>query len=378
MADVNSYKCPACGGTLAFDAKTGKVVCEYCDSSFDVHEIESLYSDGGEGAQASEQDESFAEEDLGEESEWNTSGLNGSWGDDASHMKEYTCPSCGASIICEETTAATSCPYCNNPTVIETQFKDSLKPDYIIPFKLGKNEAVERLSKFYEKKPLLPKYFVSRNHLEEVKGIYVPFWFFDGVASGSARFEATRTHRNSRSDGVEVITRHYNCYRSGKIGFSMVPVDGSKKMDDDMMDSIEPFDYSELKDFSTAFLPGYLADIYDVSAEECFERADRRCENTLVNALRATVCGYDTCSLRSRNVVLHRGAVHYGLLPVYILSTACDDKRYMFAVNGQTGKVAGNLPISGWKSLLALGRRFLISAAAGVIIFLLVSRYLLS
>ncbi|MBQ2697307.1 MAG: hypothetical protein IJF59_01425, partial [Clostridia bacterium] len=124
-----------------------------------------------------------------------------------------------------------------------------------------------------------------------------------------------------------------------------IPVDGSSKMPDDYMDSIEPFNYADLTAFSTAYLPGFLADKYDVSAEESGRRADARAENTVESCLRDTVRGYDTVSVRQRHIRLHRGEVKYALLPVWLLTTKWNDQNYLFAMNGQTGKFVGNLPV---------------------------------
>ena len=169
---------------------------------------------------------------------------------------------------------------------------------------------------------------------------------FDGEAEGSAQYEATRS-RCYRSGDYEITeTDHFDVFREGSIAFERVPVDASSKMPDDYMDSIEPFDYSDLKAFSTAYLPGFLADKYDVSAEESAERADARCEGTLVAALADTATGYDICTPVSHDVRLRRGKVHYALLPVWMLNTKWNGKDYLFAMNGQTGKLVGDLPTS--------------------------------
>ncbi len=344
-AQVTNYQCPACNGPLQFDGGTGKLECEYCGSSFPVEEIEALYAEKDEKAA-----EAMAEADeisgaVPSQEGWDMSGLQEDWGEDANGMRMYNCPSCYAELICDETTAATSCPYCGNPTIVPGQFKGMLKPHYVIPFKLKKEDAIKALKKHYEKKPLLPRAFKDDNHLEEIKGIYVPFWLFDGKAEGKMSFGGTKI-RTYRSGDYEVTeTRHYEIYREGSVDFERIPVDGSKKMPDDYMDSIEPFDYSELKEFSTAYLPGYLADKYDVTAEECGQRADSRAESTAVDSLRATVQGYSTVSERSRIVNLERGTVKYALLPVWLLNTKWNEENYLFAMNGQTGKFVGNLPI---------------------------------
>jgi len=116
-------------------------------------------------------------------------------------------------------------------------------------------------------------------------------------------------------------------------------------MSDAHMDAIEPYDYSQLKPFSVSYLPGFLADKYDVTVENSRQRADLRCENSFDSALRATILGYDSCIQQRRNVQLERGKVHYALLPVWLMHVKWEGKDYLFAVNGQTGKLAGDLPI---------------------------------
>ena len=138
----------------------------------------------------------------------------------------------------------------------------------------------------------------------------------------------------------------FDVWRSGTMEFERVPVDGSKKMPDDYMDSIEPFDYAGLKPFSTAYLPGYLADKYDVTAHESMERADRRFRSSAIDQMRRDVSGYETVNQVGDNVRLHRGKVHYALLPVWVLNTKWEGKDFLFAMNGQTGKLVGNLPVS--------------------------------
>jgi hypothetical protein len=125
-------------------------------------------------------------------------------------------------------------------------------------------------------------------------------------------------------------------------------------------------DFGEIKEFSTAYLPGYLADKYDVSINDSIGRANTRCCQTCLDILRSSVTGYETCSLVSKNIVLERGTVHYGLLPVYLLYTQWNEKRFLFAVNGQTGKVVGNLPVSAGKAVGRFFMKFLISLLIGI------------
>ena len=349
---VTNYQCPACTGPLHFSGASGRLECDYCGTGYDVSEIEAIYAHKEEQAAAAQRRaEEKAARAAEPESEWDTSDMSGNWGADAAGMKSYTCPSCGAELICDESTAATSCPYCGNPTVVPGQFSGTLKPDYVIPFKLSKEDAVKALREHYKGKFLLPRSFKDSNHIEEIQGVYVPFWMFDGRADGYAEFHTTLVHTYESGDYEITETDHFDVRRAGSLSFQKVPVDASTRMPDAHMDAIEPYDYAELKPFSTAYLPGFLADKYDVSAEDSRARADERCTASVLGALERTVTGYASCTLVDKDITLERGKVHYALLPVWMLSTKWQGKNFLFAMNGQTGKLIGDLPVDKKKRL---------------------------
>ena len=351
---ITNYQCPSCTGPLHYVGASGRLECEFCGSSYDVAEIEALYAEKEQKAAAAQ---NTAEQDKNTEpssdgDSWDTSDFQ-EWGSEGDSMRAYSCPSCGAELICDETTAATSCPYCGNPTVVPGQFSGKLKPDFIIPFKLSKEDAVKALKSHYKGKFFLPKSFTAENHLQEIQGIYVPFWMFNGEAEGHALYEATKSSSYRSGDYEIKETKHYDVYRAGFVAFEKIPVDASSKMSDDYMDSIEPYDYQDLKPFSTAYLPGFLADKFDVTVDQCRQRADQRCEGTLEAVLRNTVTGYNACSLKQKTASLKRGKVHYALMPVWMLNTKWDGKDFLFAMNGQTGKLVGELPVN-WRKFWGL------------------------
>ena len=162
-SQVTNYQCPACTGPLHFAGDSGKLECDYCGSAYEVSEIEALYQQKEEQAVKAHED---AQTKGAEDDGWDTSGLSGDWGADAAGMKAYNCPSCGAELICDESTAATSCPYCGNPTVVPGQFGGTLRPDFVLPFKLSKEDAVAALKKHYKGKVFLPKSFTAGNHIQ--------------------------------------------------------------------------------------------------------------------------------------------------------------------------------------------------------------------
>lgn len=352
---VTNYQCPACTGPLHYSAKSGKLACDYCGSSFDVAEIEALYArkeaEAAAAKQAADAKAEAAQAAKAEAAEaaaasggWDTSGLSRDWGAEADGLRVYSCPSCGAELICDQSTAATACPYCGNPAIVPGQFSGALRPDYILPFRLSKDDAVQALRAHYKGKPFLPRSFTSANHIEQIQGVYVPFWLFDGGAEGAASYRASNTNVYETGDYEITETRHYHVVRAGSLAFEKIPVDASSKMPDDHMDSIEPFDYAQLRPFSTAYLPGYLADKYDVTIDDSRDRADTRCRETLAQALRDTVTGYGACVTERKDIALRRGKVHYALLPVWMLSTKWRGQDFLFAMNGQTGKLVGDLP----------------------------------
>ncbi|HZJ83598.1 MAG TPA: hypothetical protein VFD57_07295 [Clostridia bacterium] len=331
--EVTNYQCPSCTGPLHFSSESGRLDCDYCGESYDVATIELLYEDKNEAAANATKDPQwdFAMEEWGEE--------------EVAHMRAYTCPSCGAQIICDDTTAATSCPYCNNPTVVPGQFTGSLRPDFVIPFKVDKEAAKAALKGYYKGKKFLPKSFSAENKLKELKGIYVPFWLFDGVSDGDIRYRGTKNHSYTEGDEKVTVTDHYNVVREGNVTFEKVPVDGSTKMPDAHMDAIEPYDYSMLVPFSSAYLPGYLADKFDVDADTCSERANERIRTSTQDVFESTISGYASLTPESSHIKIEAGEVKYALLPVWILNTKWKGKDFLFAMNGQTGKLIGDLPV---------------------------------
>ena len=284
----------------------------------------------------------------------------------------YVCKSCGGEIVGDKTTAATSCPFCGNPVVMMGQFSGSLKPDYVIPFQVDKKAAKAALKQHYGGKRLLPKVFKDQNHIDEIKGIYVPVWLFNADADANIRYKATKVRAWSDSNYNYTETSFYAISRGGKIGFERVPVDGSTKMDDALMESIEPYDFTCAVDFQTAYLAGFLADKYDVDSEQSIERANERIKKSTENAFASTVQGYSTVIPESTSIRLQNGKAKYALYPVWLLNTTWNGQRYTFAMNGQTGKFVGDLPLDkgAYKKWL-FGLTSLIGAAVFAVSYLL-------
>ena len=333
MAALLEYKCPCCGGAIAFDSSVQKMKCPYCDTEF---EMDALKAQDEVLKQEQEQTEDMSW-DTGAGSDWQPGETEG--------MRVYTCKSCGGEIVGDANTGATACPYCGNPVVMSGAFAGALRPDLVIPFKLDKEAAKKAFAKHLQGKRLLPKAFKDQNHIDEIKGIYVPFWLFNAEADADLRYRATRVHTWSDSNYNYTETQYFSVVRSGSLAFDNVPVDGSTKMADDLMQSIEPFDLRDAVDFQTAYLAGYLADKYDVTAEESIDRANQRIRESTEDAFRGSVNGYATVLPEHSNLRLKNGKAKYALYPVWLLNTTWQNQKFTFAMNGQTGKFVGNLPM---------------------------------
>ncbi|MBR6826155.1 MAG: hypothetical protein IKM59_06365, partial [Oscillospiraceae bacterium] len=227
-----------------------------------------------------------------------------------------------------------------------------------------KEAAKEALRKHCMGKKLLPKSFYAESRLEEIKGVYVPFWLFDADVDAQVRYKATKVRTWSDSSYNYTETRYYSVVREGTLGFERVPVDGSSQMPDDMMESIEPYDASQAVDFQTAYLSGYLADRYDVNAEQSKERANKRIKASTEDTFRSTVTGYSGVETESSVIKAENGKAKYALYPVWMLTTQWKGNKYTFAMNGQTGKFIGDLPMDKgaywlwwliWTGILSVG-----------------------
>lgn len=320
-------KCPNCGASIAFKADRQMFVCDFCDSEFTEEEINSANS-GVNLEKETAEPENNPENDFGE------------------HTNLYICESCGAEIVADENTAATFCHYCHGAVTLKGRVSGALQPELIIPFKINKDLAETTFKNWCAKKWFLPKSFKSQAQLEKMAGLYVPFWLADCEVDVSANFEARNVHSYRAGDYMITHTKIYDVQRAAKMEYRGVPADGSKKLDDRLMDAVEPFDYKEFVPFSMNWFSGFYADKYDVDKASALVRIKQRMEQGAQQVLASSVKGYTSVSARNKNLKILRTDWHYAMLPVWFMTYIYAGKKYFFAINGQTGKVAGIPPIS--------------------------------
>lgn len=324
MADnVLEYKCKNCGGFLEFNSEKQLMVCPYCDSTFSPEEIK-----GQEQGTYVEKQVEYNEEFITE-------------------MKHYICKSCGGEIDVNENSVADFCPFCSRPVIMDDRVSSFLKPDFVIPFKVNKETAMAKYVEFAKaRKRLVPREFLAKTKPDNIKGMYVPYWLYSADTNTHAVFEGEI--RTSWTSGNYRYTKtdYYNLYRACENAYKHVPVDGSSNIDNKYTESIEPYDYKENTAFASAYLSGFFAEKYDQDSKECQPIAHERMKNSDVTLMRNGIHGYSSVSLKNASTETSNMAVKYGLFPVWFMSAEYKGKIYQFALNGQTGKCVGSLPVS--------------------------------
>ncbi len=328
--DASQYKCPNCDAELTFDPSTQQLTCDFCRSEFTMDKIKEIYADvQPESAEETEQKEEFE-----------------------SHTNLYQCKSCGAEIMAEDDTTATFCYYCHSPVILSGRLKGDFKPSKIIGFHIEREQAEKIFKDWCGKKKFIPADFKSQQQLEKMTGLYVPFWVTD--CDVNADFQALGKKVRSWSSGSYryTETKEYTVIRKAKIKVEGIPADGESKIEDLLMESIEPFDYTALKPFDMSYFSGFFADKYDVDKAAVFPRIQERVTQASKNVINQSISGYSSTIVQHQRYDIERTKWQYIMLPVWFMTYRYNDKIYEFAINGQTGKLAGTPPLD--KAKLAL------------------------
>ena len=362
MSNISEQKCPACGGPMRFDPTSGLLKCDYCG------ETQAISGQNTPPADAEQVEDTFTGFDFSEISGHTSQ-------PDAEALPIYNCLSCGAEVIAPPEQIALTCPYCGNNIVLTEKVSGKLRPDGVIPFKIQAKDLPDAVNRFYKGKKLLPRHFFSSATMGKVTGVYVPFWVFTGDVTGTLTYDAQTSSSSRRGDYIITKTNHYMLERDAALSFDNLPVDASGRMEDRLMDSLEPFDSSETKPFDMRYLAGFTADRFDQKKSDIAARAEKRMKNTtyaLVNARAGS--GYGSVTHRGGRLNAKMDA-KYILFPVYMFDISYGGKKYHFAVNGQTGKVIGDLPIGNDTSFFYFLRHF--GLVSGALIAFSIAKYML-
>ncbi|MCU6708712.1 TFIIB-type zinc ribbon-containing protein [Paenibacillus sp. J5C_2022] len=310
---VVDYKCPNCGGGMTFDSESGMLSCQSCGRKDDIEQLpNSLKHAVFSGNEA----------------------------------KEYHCSSCGAVIMTEAETTATSCSFCGSSVVLGDRLTGKLAPAMVIPFSISKDEAQKAFKKWCKNGRLTPAGFMTANRIKSITGLYVPFWLYDLHSNIQVQANGTKVRTYTSGDYSYTETQHFDVYRHILADYVKIPVDASEKMNDRLMDMLEPFPYDRLKSFKAPYLAGYIAEKYNYDAEELLPRAEGRIRSYIDSYIQSTMTGYQTVTYRHKDVRTAVRRADYVLLPVWMVQYDYKGEKYTFAMNGQTGKVVGQPPLS--------------------------------
>lgn len=323
---VNDHKCRECNAELNFDPKSQKWICEYCGTEYDLKDLNAN-----------------KEKNKVENKTYKKDSYNG-----------YHCPDCGAEIVMDENTSVTECVYCGNTAIITERLEGEFAPRELIPFKKNKQDAVNAFLSYKKGKWFMPKEFIDKKNIDKISGIYIPFYLYDVDVAARINVEAKKIKVWSDSKYRYTKTDIYDVLREGRMSFTNIPADASKKFPDDIMDSIEPYNFADLLEFDSAYISGFLSEKYDLSMEELSERAENRAKQSAVDTLLNDVTGYSSkIIVDSKEKSKRKNSSKYVLLPVWMLNVKYKEKIYTLAMNGQTGKFIGNVPIS-WKRVFGI------------------------
>lgn len=267
------------------------------------------------------------------------------------------CNSCGAELIYDKMTVATKCAFCGSPNIISERLSGALKPDKIIPFRITKEKAKDIFKEWTHSNHYVPSSFTKEVTLDSMQGIYVPFFLYDYDIHSKLVLETERTdtHVENRPG---IMGSSYNEVSDIKrfvlekelyISYANIPVDATKRMPDKFMDNIEPYDYSWLRDFDMAYLSGFYAEKTNFESKEIEYRAKRKLGKFIDSCYEKLFSKVNCVEKLGDDKYIKTTAKKYALLPVWYLNYKYKDQDYIFMVNGQSGKYAGDLPISSSK-----------------------------
>ena len=327
--------CRNCSHPLVFDPAKQKMYCSSCGSSFLPEEVE---------AESKEYRQDLRAESM--ESIYNTKDK------DLMDCYVYSCSECGGEIIINGTEASTTCVYCGNSNVVFSRIAKQKCPEFVMPFSITKEKAIELVHKKINSGLFIPKE-IKNFSIDCIRGIYLPYWIINASYTNAAVIEG-----QVRS-GKSTVTRYFG--RAGKLKLTRFPIDASLALSDESSSRLEPFELSHLKPFDEDYLAGFYSNVSDVTYIDLKRATNKRAEEFFekeamddVRASRKKVVS-SIPSLKIENNMV------YAMLPAWFITFKYKGKPNTILVNGDTGKVVCALP---WNKGLFYSLLFTFGAVA--------------
>lgn len=356
---VISFKCPNCDGELIFDPATQQYKCEYCDSKFSQEELDRMSPEMCTEQKAETPSGVIQDEKTGEE--------------ETQDAVVYTCPSCGAEIVTDATTAATFCYYCHNPVILGGRLEGKFLPDKVIPFVITKEEAVKRFLEYVGRKKFVPKAFFSKQQIETISGVYFPYWNYQADVENVMQGEAKKIRSWTTGDIRYTETKVYHVGREGVVTLSNLTENALQKANADLARGVMPYDFDKMQDFQMGYLSGFLAEKRDIEKETLTDKMQNQAKVYTDKMMRSTISGYNSVSIEDAKMRFRDENWSYCLLPIWTITyKGRDGKIYYYSMNGQTGEICGELPVDKKKLGLVSG-----AVSAAILILGLIGGFLL-
>lgn len=327
------FKCPSCGSAMKYDAVIQKMRCDYCNTVCypeDLDEYEQALEDARDEKERKQKEAEM--QDLLSE--------NNLMDEETMDCNIYTCGDCGAELVINGNETATFCAYCGQPTIVFSRVSKELRPKYIIPFSVSKEQAIQKVRDRLSSSKYIPDE-IKEFHIDKARGIYIPYWLCD------VAYEDTQLLRGTvRSAGgykKQSSTQSYYYFRKGRGLLEKVTLDASKQLNDESSQRLEPYNMQSLVPFKPEYLAGYYADKYDVNRSISERVALERAKLMFDEEVRKSVLAenVETVKCKPRCKI---DKTEYALLPAWFITFQYEDESYTILINGQTGKMVGAFP----------------------------------
>ena len=334
--DETDAKCPNCAATVSFDPATGMLTCPYCGYSRQVSSDEETAVEELDLEQAENGESSFA------------------WGED---KKTVICEQCGGESVYDALAVSNVCPYCGSNHVMEAATETSIAPNAVCPFKVPKQTAMERFSKWLKGRWFAPSSAKKQAKAEQAQGVFLPFWTFDTQTTSHYTARAGRDRWVGSGEKRRRVTHWFSVSGIYQQSIDDQPVEATQRYDRGLILKLGAYDTAHAVPYRSEYLAGFISERYSVGLNDGWQIAKTRIRARLEGEVQQYIRRHNradhVASLRM-NTVYDNVRYKYIMLPVWMSSFTYKGKVYRFMVNGETGRVAGHFPVSAWRVLVAV------------------------
>jgi len=345
ISAIEKHACPACGAQAEWNPARQMLVCPFCGT-------QSPYKLESDKSKVQELDLEEALRQLPTE--------DGGW---QAERRSVQCQSCKAVMVYDAARVGQNCEFCGSPALVDyREIKSPIQPQSLLPFKISQSQVRDSIHRWYGSKWFAPGALKSKALVDQLKGIYVPYWTFD--AQVHCRWTAEAGHyyyvkEEYRDNQGRAQVRQVQKVRwepaAGEIDhfFDDEPVPGTKGVNMDLLRRVEPFPTSELVPYDTGYLSGHVVEHYQVALAEAARRAREAMDQKLTELCGRQVPGDTYRNLNIGPNYSDRTFKHI-LTPIWLLSYTYGRRTFQVIANGYTGAIAGQYPKSPWKIALAV------------------------